>query len=78
MSGDGIPLFLNENPEIKLKLIEIKNTGGMVELSYVRRQFALAYDIKQFRHIILRLFNKFNHKIIKLQTTLFIYNQCSL
>jgi len=37
MSGDGIPLFLNENPEIKLKLIEIKNTGGMVELSYVRR-----------------------------------------
>ncbi|MGK0465974.1 dihydrofolate reductase family protein [Clostridium sp.] len=35
--GDGIPLFLNENPEIKLRLIETKNTDGMVELSYVRR-----------------------------------------
>lgn len=36
--GDGIPLFLKENPEIKLKLIETKNVDGMVELSYERRK----------------------------------------
>ncbi|GAA0179532.1 dihydrofolate reductase family protein [Clostridium sediminicola] len=35
--GDGIPLFLKENPEIKLRLVETKTTDGMVELSYVRR-----------------------------------------
>ncbi len=34
--GDGIPLFLGKNPEIKLKLIETKNIGDMVELTYVR------------------------------------------
>lgn len=35
--GDGIPLFIGENPEIKLKLIETKTTNGMVELIYIRR-----------------------------------------
>jgi dihydrofolate reductase len=35
--GEGIPLFIKENPEIKLKLIETKNVDGMVELTYVRR-----------------------------------------
>ncbi|WP_053957463.1 dihydrofolate reductase family protein [Inediibacterium massiliense] len=35
--GDGLPLFLKENPEIKLRLIETKMVDGMVELSYVRR-----------------------------------------
>lgn len=35
--GNGIPLFLNENPEIKLRLVEIKTVDGMVEISYVRR-----------------------------------------
>ena len=35
--GDGIPLFLNENPEIKLKLVETHTSNGMVELSYVRK-----------------------------------------
>lgn len=35
--GDGIPLFLGENPEIQLKLIETKAVDGMVELTYVRR-----------------------------------------
>lgn len=34
--GDGIPLFLGKNPEIKLKLIETINIGDMVELTYVR------------------------------------------
>lgn len=34
--GDGIPLFLRENPEIKLKLIETKTVDGMVELTYIR------------------------------------------
>jgi dihydrofolate reductase len=35
--GDGIPLYLNNNPEIKLILVETKMVDGMVELSYVRR-----------------------------------------
>ncbi|MFD2115181.1 dihydrofolate reductase family protein [Paenibacillus yanchengensis] len=35
--GEGIPLFLGENPEIKLKLMETKTTDGMVELVYMRR-----------------------------------------
>ena len=35
--ADGIPLFLNNNPEIKLKLTGSKEIDGMVELSYVRR-----------------------------------------
>ncbi|WP_346888763.1 dihydrofolate reductase family protein [Clostridium sp. UBA1056] len=35
--GEGIPLFIKENSEIKLKLIENKNIDGMVELTYVRR-----------------------------------------
>ena len=35
--GDGIPLFLKENPEIKLRLVETKVIDGMVELSYIRR-----------------------------------------
>ncbi|WP_461206321.1 dihydrofolate reductase family protein [Clostridium sp. DL1XJH146] len=35
--GDGISLYLNENPEIKLRLVETKETDGMVELSYIRR-----------------------------------------
>ena len=35
--GDGIPLYLNRNPEIKLRLVETKMVDGMVELSYVRR-----------------------------------------
>lgn len=35
--GDGIPLFLKENPEIKLRLVESKEVDGMVELSYIRR-----------------------------------------
>ncbi|MCY6485493.1 dihydrofolate reductase family protein [Clostridium aestuarii] len=35
--GDGIPLFLKENPEIKLRLVETKTIDGMVELSYIRR-----------------------------------------
>ena len=35
--GDGIPLFLKENPEIKLRLVETKTVDGMVELNYVRR-----------------------------------------
>ncbi|HEY3425267.1 MAG TPA: dihydrofolate reductase family protein [Negativicutes bacterium] len=35
--GDGILLFIGEDPEIKLKLIETKTVDGMVELMYVRR-----------------------------------------
>lgn len=35
--GDGIPLFLGQNPEIKLKLAETKTIDGMVELTYVKR-----------------------------------------
>ncbi len=35
--GEGIPLFLRDNPEIKLRLIGAKITDGMVELTYVRR-----------------------------------------
>lgn len=35
--GDGIPLFIGENPEIKLKLIGTRTVDGMVELTYVRR-----------------------------------------
>lgn len=35
--GDGISLFKQENPEIKLRLIETKNTDGMMELCYVKR-----------------------------------------
>lgn len=35
--GGGIQLFLEDNPEIKLKLIETKVVDGMVELTYVRR-----------------------------------------
>lgn len=35
--GDGIPLFLKENPEIKLRLVETKAFDGMVELSYIKR-----------------------------------------
>ncbi|KDR95991.1 Dihydrofolate reductase [Peptoclostridium litorale DSM 5388] len=35
--GDGIPLFLKENPEIKLRLVETKVIDGMVELSYIRK-----------------------------------------
>lgn len=35
--GDGIPLFLKDNPEIKLKLVETKEIDGMVELSYIRK-----------------------------------------
>ena len=35
--GDGIPLFLDGNPEIKLRLVETKVIDGMVELSYIRR-----------------------------------------
>jgi dihydrofolate reductase len=35
--GDGIPLFIENNPEIKLKLIETKAVDGMAELTYVRR-----------------------------------------
>jgi len=36
--GEGIPLFLKENQEIKLKLIENKSIDGMVELTYIRRE----------------------------------------
>lgn len=35
--GEGIPLFIKENSEIKLKLIENKSIDGMIELTYVRR-----------------------------------------
>lgn len=35
--GEGIPLFLNENPELKLRLVETHTTNGMVELIYVRK-----------------------------------------
>ncbi|MGO5065400.1 MULTISPECIES: dihydrofolate reductase family protein [unclassified Clostridium] len=35
--GDGIPLYLNKNPEIKLRLVETNMIDGMVELTYVRR-----------------------------------------
>lgn len=35
--GDGIPLFIGENPEIRLKLIETKTFDGMVELTYAKR-----------------------------------------
>lgn len=35
--GDGISLFLKENPEIKLRLVETKTVDGMVELTYIRR-----------------------------------------
>ncbi len=35
--GEGIPLYLNENPEIKLRLVETKTVDSMVELSYIRR-----------------------------------------
>jgi len=35
--GGGIPLFLEKNPEIKLKLIETKNIDGIVELTYVKK-----------------------------------------
>lgn len=35
--GDGIPLFIGENPEIRLELIETKVVDGMVELTYVKR-----------------------------------------
>lgn len=35
--GYGIPLFIGENPEIKLKLIETKTIDGMVEITYIKR-----------------------------------------
>ena len=35
--GEGIPLFLDKNPEIKLTPVGTKITDGMVELTYVRR-----------------------------------------
>lgn len=35
--GEGIPLFLGENPEIQLKLIGTKTNDGMVELMYMKR-----------------------------------------
>lgn len=35
--GEGISLFREQNPEIKLKLIETKTINGMVELTYIRR-----------------------------------------
>ncbi|MFT8349756.1 dihydrofolate reductase family protein [Clostridium saccharoperbutylacetonicum] len=35
--GNGVPLFIGKNPEIKLKLIETKTVDGMVEFTYVRR-----------------------------------------
>lgn len=35
--GEGIPLFIGKNPEIKLKLMGTKTTDGMVEVTYVRR-----------------------------------------
>lgn len=35
--GTGIPLFHSGNPEIKLKLVEIRDIDGMAELTYVRR-----------------------------------------
>ena len=34
--GEGIPLFLKENPETKLRLIETKIVDGMVELTYIK------------------------------------------
>ena len=34
--GDGIPLFLNNNPEIKLSLVKTKTLNGIVELTYER------------------------------------------
>lgn len=36
--GDGIPLFLSNNPEIKLKLIESKSIDGIVELTYIKKE----------------------------------------
>jgi dihydrofolate reductase len=36
--GNGILLFLNENPEIKLRLIGTKTTNGMLELTYERKE----------------------------------------
>lgn len=36
--GEGIPLFLYENPEIKLRLVESKNFNGMFELTYERKK----------------------------------------
>ena len=35
--GEGIPLFLGKNPEIKLKLVGTKEVDGMVELTYDKR-----------------------------------------
>ncbi len=35
--GYGIPLFLEQNLEIKLRLVGMRAFDGMVELSYVRR-----------------------------------------
>ena len=46
--GAGIPLFLDENPEIQLKLIETKVIDGMVELTYIRREYhTLPLDFKE-------------------------------
>lgn len=35
--GEGIPLFIKENPEIKLRLVETKVVDGMTELTYIKR-----------------------------------------
>lgn len=35
--GDGIPLFLENNPQIKLKLTGTRSIDGIAELTYVKR-----------------------------------------
>ncbi|OHW62943.1 dihydrofolate reductase [Andreesenia angusta] len=35
--GEGIPLFVKGNPEIKLKLTNVVEFDGMVELTYVKK-----------------------------------------
>ena len=35
--GTGIPLFLNNNPEVKLRLLSTKTVDGMVEVTYCKR-----------------------------------------
>ena len=39
--GSGIPLFLDKNPEIRLKLISTKTVDGIVELTYIRKKDAI-------------------------------------
>lgn len=43
--GEGIPLFLKNNSEIKLKLFQTKNSNGIVELTYIKKKPQLNCEI---------------------------------